>query len=126
VATEAVIYVAGLDAMSVFYRRCIGLVEAETGDVYRGLRADGVTVWLVRGGQGTIAGLDGDSRRRRSETPIKLAFQVRSIEQIAPAIISLGGSIRPNSWQFAGYHRRDAVDPEGNVLQLLEPLASSR
>ena len=124
--TEAVIYVADLDAMTEFYRRGIGLLDGEAGDGYRGLEAGCATVWLVRAGQGMIRGLDGESRPPRSEAPIKLAFQVRSIEQVAPAIISLGGSIKPNSWQFAGYNRRDAVDPEGNILQLLEPLAASK
>jgi catechol-2,3-dioxygenase len=32
-------------------------------------------------------------------------------------------AVAQKSWDFAGYRRRDAVDAEGNVIQLLEPLA---
>ena len=31
-----------------------------------------------------------------------------------------GGCLADGSWEFAGYLRRDVVDPEGNVVQLLE------
>jgi predicted enzyme related to lactoylglutathione lyase len=37
-------------------------------------------------------------------------------------MISSGGSISTRSREFGGYRRRDGVDPEGNVLQLLERL----
>jgi hypothetical protein len=45
------------------------------------------------------------------------ALYVRDLE-------TLGGSTAPNTWEFARRLRRDATDPEGNVIQLLEPLVS--
>jgi predicted enzyme related to lactoylglutathione lyase len=53
---------------------------------------------------------------------VKLAFEVGSIERVAGSIEAFGGEMVQTGWDFAGYRRRDAVDPEGNVIQLLEPL----
>jgi predicted enzyme related to lactoylglutathione lyase len=125
-ATEAVLYIRDLAAMTAFYRQCIGLTPVETGDGYCGLRADALTLWLVRGQQLPGGRADRDApARRRSEVPVKLAFDVGSIEQAGSAIAAFGGSITPTNWEFAGYRRCDAIDPEGNIIQLLEPLATS-
>jgi catechol-2,3-dioxygenase len=75
VATQAVLYVPGLEPLAAFYQDCIGLTLAQRGDGYYKLRADGLVLWLVRGQR--LAATDA---------------------------------------------RRDATDPEGNVIQLLEPL----
>lgn len=126
-ATEAVLYVRDLEAMTAFYRQCIGLPAVETGDGYCGLQADALILWLVRGQH--VPGADthrAAPARRRSDAPVKLAFDVGSVERAARSIVACGGSIAPSTWDFAGYRRCDAVDPEGNVIQLLEPLATSR
>ena len=125
-AAEAVLYVRDLEAMAAFYRQCIGLGPVDTGDGYCGLRADGLTLWLVRGQRlpGDGAELDVPARRR-SEVPVKLAFDVGSVEEAGGVIATCGGSITPTIWEFAGYRRRDAIDPEGNVIQLIEPLSVS-
>jgi predicted enzyme related to lactoylglutathione lyase len=126
VATEAVLYVRDLEEMAAFYGQCIGLRPSETGDGYCGLQADDLRLWLVRGQGPAGHGHDrGAPARRRSEVPVKLAFEVGSIEQVLSAISALGGSVATDSWEFAGYRRHDAVDPEGNVIQLLERLAPS-
>jgi hypothetical protein len=124
VATEAVLYVRGLDAMVASYG-CLDLRLDETGDGYRGMRSDSFTVWLVRSSQ-QPAGEEqtGSLVSRRSHVPVKLGFEVPSIELATSAIESLGGLVSADSWEFAGYLRRDVVDPEGNVLQLLERVAS--
>ena len=123
--TEAVLYVRDLDAIAAFYGRGLGLRLDETGDGYRGLSSEGFIVWLVRRNQQPQDDADADEpARRRSDIPVKLAFELPSIELAASTIKSLGGRISAKSWEFAGYLRRDAVDPEGNVLQLLERVAS--
>jgi predicted enzyme related to lactoylglutathione lyase len=123
VATQAVLYAHGLDRLSAFYADCIGLTPAEMGEGYRELQADDLVLWLVRG-QAPAPKLDPNgSVMRRSEVPLKLGFAVESIDRVARTIESFGGTVAKTSWEFAGYRRRDAVDPEGNVIQLLEPLA---
>lgn len=122
-ATQAVLYAHGLDRLSAFYADCIGLAPAERGDGYRELQAGDLVLWLVRG-QAPAPRLDPNGLvMRRSDVPLKLGFAVESIDRVARRIEGFGGTVAKTSWEFAGYRRRDAVDPEGNVIQLLEPLA---
>jgi predicted enzyme related to lactoylglutathione lyase len=125
VATEAVLYVRDLETLAAFYETALGLTSVEKGTDYCGLGADGLILWLVRGRRARAEDAGGGHPpRRRSEAAVKLAFEVASIEQAAGVIESLGGWIATNTWEFGRRHRRDATDPEGNVIQLLEPLAS--
>lgn len=125
-ATEAVLYVHDLETMAEFYRRCLGLAPVETGEGYCGIRADSLVLWLVRG---KIPQADGAGNprpaRRRAEVPVKLGFQVASIEKAADAIDASGCWVKPGSWEFADYRRRDAADPEGNIITLLEPVSTT-
>ena len=63
-----------------------------------------------------------DPPRRRAETPLKPVFEVVGIEALRGRIDQLGGaSIPPERGRsFGGAVRLDALDPEGNVIQLLE------
>ena len=63
---------------------------------------------------------------RRSETPIKLYFLVDSIAAARARAPALGGALNPPEaeWQARGFRACDALDPEGNVLQLRENLAA--
>ncbi|MFN3236901.1 MAG: VOC family protein [Pseudomonadales bacterium] len=58
----------------------------------------------------------------RSETPIKLVFLVASIERAAEQINQTGGRVDrgQHRWDFGQYFVQDAVDPEGNIIQLRE------
>ncbi|MBO0834022.1 MAG: glyoxalase/bleomycin resistance/dioxygenase family protein [Actinobacteria bacterium] len=60
---------------------------------------------------------------RRSGVPIKLAFGVRSIDAVRPLLVEFGGVVDPatSQWEFRGGIHCDGVDPEGNVVQLIEP-----
>ena len=122
-ATQVILYAHDLGRLFAFYADCLGLAPAEQGDGYRGLQAYDLVLWLVRG-QTPAPKLDPNGAvMRRSEVPLKLGFAVESIDRVARTIESSGGTVAKTSWEFAGYRRRDAVDPEGNVIQLLEPLA---
>jgi predicted enzyme related to lactoylglutathione lyase len=63
--------------------------------------------------------------RRREDVPVKLAFAVPSIEDVRHVAASLGGEVdrEDDEWDFRGCRHCDGVDPEGNVIQLREPLA---
>jgi predicted enzyme related to lactoylglutathione lyase len=126
VATEAVLYVRDLETMAEFYRQCLGLAVIESGERYCGFRADSLVLWLVRGQRPKVDGGGGDSPTvRRSRVPVKLGFEVSSVEQAGATIVASGCWVRPTSWEFAGYRRRDAADPEGNIITLLEPLSTT-
>jgi predicted enzyme related to lactoylglutathione lyase len=62
---------------------------------------------------------------RRERSPIKLVFTVQSIEGMRDVVAGRGGLIDPTAtqWEFRGSIHCDGVDPEGNVIELLEPVA---
>ena len=120
-----VIYVKNLDRMSAFYQRCLGLRVADDGDGYRVLQSEAWTLSLVRATDEISAAIDiSVPARRRAEVPIKPGFAVRSIEEIRASAGALGGQIDApgTEWTFRGLRHCDGLDPEGNVIQLLERL----
>jgi len=58
-----------------------------------------------------------------ASTPIELAFEVPGIDALRSLIEELGGRLDPadTTWRFNGTARCDVLDPEGNVVQLIQP-----
>jgi predicted enzyme related to lactoylglutathione lyase len=125
VKAAAVLYVKQLDRMSSFYQRCFGMVAAERAADYHVLESDAWTLSLRAVSQ-EIAGTIHLSTppERRADTPIKLAFDVSNTEVLKALVAELGGPVDPTTteWDFRGFRHCDAIDPEGNVIQLREPL----
>lgn len=61
---------------------------------------------------------------RRSETPIKLFFNVESLQAARETAQRLGGDIVADDqgWLIRGARVCDGLDPEGNVMQLRQHL----
>jgi predicted enzyme related to lactoylglutathione lyase len=55
-----------------------------------------------------------DPPEERSDVPIKLVFQTADMEAVCARLEKLGAKISPPRTSGS----RDAVDPEGNILQL--------
>jgi catechol 2,3-dioxygenase-like lactoylglutathione lyase family enzyme len=120
---ELVIYVQRLDPMRAFYVGCLGLVVVEQDDTTAMLENDGWTLHLVTVPAAVAATIElSDPPRRRAETPLKPVFEVAGIEALRGQIAELGGELDPpeRGRSFGGALRLDALDPEGNVIQLLE------
>ncbi|ADP80608.1 VOC family protein [Pseudofrankia inefficax] len=115
----AVIYVGDLERMRAFYEGCFGLTPADGADGYRGLESDAWLLTLVRSGDAVPTATPPD---RRSNTPVKLAFEVADIEALRPVAGALGGQVSPaaTAWEFRDALHCDCVDPEGNVVQLVQ------
>jgi hypothetical protein len=60
--------------------------------------------------------------RKRENTPIKLIFNVGSIENARQAARRFGGELNgaEKEWKFHDLKRCDGIDPEDNVFQLQE------
>lgn len=123
----AVIYAKSLDVMTRFYQG-IGYQLAdqsaeESADFC--LLTTGESELYVIQIPDAIAGNIEISKpaELRSSTPIKLMFRVDSIVATAELINALGGRIDRGQarWEMGDYFVQDAVDPEGNILQLREP-----
>jgi predicted enzyme related to lactoylglutathione lyase len=120
---SAVLYVRDLGRTQAFYSGCFNLevVEEETDYAILGLEGWELSLVVVK---------DETSRQRkigvpplrRTEVPVKLSFLVPDIAAVRSVFEDLGGWIDAPStaWVFRGSRRCDAVDPEGNVIQLHE------
>jgi catechol 2,3-dioxygenase-like lactoylglutathione lyase family enzyme len=119
----AVMYAKHLDRLVEFYRALgLAVTEAEPGD-YAVLMGPGVELSIVQIPAPIAAQIEIASPPQvRSNTPIKLAFTVSSIDETLAAAGALGGGIPDGAkrWQFRGHSMQDAVDPEGNRYQLRE------
>jgi hypothetical protein len=125
VKAAAVLYVKRLDPMCSFYLECFGLEIAETAEDYCVLESDAWTLSLVVVSDVVAATLQASVLpARREGTPVKLAFHVPSIDDLRPAMARLGGQADPGEteWEFRGLRHCDCLDPEGNVVQMTEPL----
>jgi predicted enzyme related to lactoylglutathione lyase len=112
--------------MRTFYERCLGLRVRDAAGDYAVLESDAWRLSLVVVPSAVAATIQlSVPPRRREQTPIKLAFRVPRIDELRSPVAALGGQVDPSSseWEFLGFRRCDAIDPEGNVIQLLELLA---
>src|SRR5262245_14988370 len=125
-AAAAVLYVNDLDAMRAFYERCFGLsrADAEPGEFCVLTGTDWELTLVTMPEAVRVALVIADPPTRRTETPIKLTFDVAGLEHAASTIAASGGATDPleSVWDFRGHRHLDAMDPEGNVVQLRQPL----
>jgi predicted enzyme related to lactoylglutathione lyase len=125
VKSAAVIYVKDLRRMRFFYQTAFRMVAVEWSDDYCVLESEALTMSLVAAPDRIAAGITlSDPPTRRERVPIKLVFGVDSIEDLRPVLAELGGSVDSSQtqWSFRGGIHCDGVDPEGNVLQLVQPI----
>jgi predicted enzyme related to lactoylglutathione lyase len=119
----AVLYVKDLDRMRSFYEACFRMEVADDADGYCVLESEPLTLSLVRVPEQIAATIAVSvPPARREEVPIKLAFTVDSIDVLRTLFAEFGGVVDPatSQWEFRGGIHCDGVDPEGNVLQLVE------
>jgi len=120
---QAVIYVKDLARMTAFYEQCFGFAVTHSDASHAQLESDAWALQLVSApAEVAAATAIAVPPRRRADVPLKLAFQVASIDAAAPWLSRLGGQLddAQTRWSSSGFLRCDGIDPEGNVIQLLE------
>jgi catechol 2,3-dioxygenase-like lactoylglutathione lyase family enzyme len=118
-------YAKDLERIAEFYT-ALGLKvdESQPGD-YAVLTGPELELSIVQIPQAMASRIEiSNPPQARESAPIKLAFVVSSIDETLEAARLLGGRIQDGSkrWRFRGHAIQDAIDPEGNVYQLREPL----
>lgn len=121
VNTVAVIYVGDLQRMRRFYEACFGWSVIDKGHRYCGLLSHAGLVTFVATADARV---ETSPAPRRSATAIKLVVEVDSIDDAIAAVVAAGGRTDPadHPWTFRGMTHRDAIDPEGNVVQLVQTI----
>src|SRR5580658_6169016 len=126
--SAAVLYVKHLGPMRSFYRACFEMAVIDDAPDYSVLESELLTLSLVAVSERIAAAIVlSVPASRREGVPIKLAFVVDSIEALRPVFAEQGGAVDPaaTQWEFRGGIHCDAVDPEGNVIQLVQPIAQA-
>jgi predicted enzyme related to lactoylglutathione lyase len=118
--TAAVLYVGDLGRMRTFYEQSYQMTALDHGPGYVGLERG---TWLLTLVESTDARPATHPPRRRAGTAVKLAFEVRRIDALREIIAGLGGEVGPSEaeWSFRNAVHCDCIDPEGNVVQLVQP-----
>lgn len=119
----AVIFVDDVPRMTTFYRDALAMTT---------LHSDAHHVVLeIPGFQLTLHAISppcqspGTSYPTREDQPLKLCFPVQSLAASRALLKSHGGELWPpeREWQAPTFRACDGRDPEGNVLQLREPIS---
>lgn len=122
----AVVYCVDEHRVAAFYAALGGLVQVESSDGdFVTLESEHLQVSFVRVPVHVAAAYPvADPVQRRTDTPVKLVLPVPDLAAARAAAPGLGGSVDPieRQWDWRGGRQVDAVDPEGNVVSLREPL----
>lgn len=118
----AVLYASDVGRLQAFYESVCGLEVAESTSDFVTLVSDRWQLTLVAVPERDAATLElSDPPRRRSQTPIKLAFAVASLVDARSAALGAGGVVDGAEWTFNDDVVCDGEDPEGNVVQFRSP-----
>jgi hypothetical protein len=101
----------------------LGLREAHRDDDHILLESPGFQLVVHRIPAHAAAALQpAEPPTRRANAALKPVFFVQSLPSIRTIVSAHGGAMEPpeKQWPFNGAAVCDAVDPEGNVLQLRE------
>ena len=124
-AASAALYVKDLDSMRAFYERCFAMSPQHAGKRFCVLASSDWELSLVRVPDHLAAAIViASPPRRREDSPIKLVFDVADLDHVGGLVVAAGGQIDKADaiWKFRGRLHLDCLDPEGNVLQLRQPL----
>lgn len=124
--SRAVLYVCDAERVRPFYERVLGFRVERDGDGFVVLGSSELRLVMV-----TIPAAIAESititapPQRREDTPIKMSLAVTSIAAARAAAPSVGAEVLPASreWGFDGERVCDAIDAEGNVIELRETIA---
>jgi len=124
--TGAVLFAANPDRVAAFYSVVLGLTEANRAADDILLESPGFQLVVHRIIDRGAAGQIGDTPVRRATAAWTPVFVVSSISRLRKVAETHGGVIEPpdREWSFNGFTVCDALDPEGNVIQLREPVVA--
>jgi catechol 2,3-dioxygenase-like lactoylglutathione lyase family enzyme len=121
---QAMIFVSDMGRMQRFYRDLLGLAVIEESAGFARYAAGGAQLALhaipaAIAATFTIA----DPPVVREDAAIKLTFVVDDLAATRARLSAAGVTLAP-VWSGGGLHACNAIDPEGNVLQLAQPTSA--
>jgi predicted enzyme related to lactoylglutathione lyase len=119
----AVLYAKSVATVQAFYESAVGLEVDYAESDHVVLASQGLQLVILRVPEAIAATITlTDPPRRRTETPIKLIFEVESLARTRALAPKHGGELYAPAaeWTYRGYRICDGTDPEGNVIQCRE------
>ncbi|MBK7643914.1 MAG: pentapeptide repeat-containing protein [Planctomycetes bacterium] len=119
----AVLFAKDLERVRSFYREVFGLETSSAEATHLVLRARGIRFVVHAIPEPIRASIQIENPpQRRSESALKLVFEVESLARARELARERGGELLPadHEWEDAGQPLCDGVDPEGNVFQCCE------
>jgi predicted enzyme related to lactoylglutathione lyase len=116
----AVLYAKNLGRVKAFYEAVLSLNLEHAEDDYVVLASPAFQLVILKAPEHIARSIEIENPpRRRTETPIKLVFEVPSISAARAIAHQHGGELLPpeREWNFQGCRVCDGQDPEGNVVQ---------
>ena len=132
IASGTLIYAKDLARLAAFYRQLLSMAEVHATEELVGLRSsDGrlpngdlivhqIPVHIAE----TI--VVASPPELREDTAIKPFFVVASFAEAQARASSLGGALFGPQYEGPGFRLTNAYDPEGNIIQLREPIDGTR
>jgi predicted enzyme related to lactoylglutathione lyase len=118
------VYAKDLPRMAAFYQSVLALASVHASAELVVLRAPGIELLLHAIPPHIAADIDiAVPPVPREEAALKFFFTVPSLAVAADVAARHGGELLGAQWQGPGFNVRNAVDPEGNIFQLREPLS---
>jgi catechol 2,3-dioxygenase-like lactoylglutathione lyase family enzyme len=118
------VYALDVARLAAYYTNVAGFEIHEVDDGFTTLRTPPLELVLVRIRPEIAEGIVlTDPPERRAGTPIKVSLVVPSLAAARAAAPAYGAVVDPveDEWTWSGFIRVDGQDPEGNVVQLMEP-----
>lgn len=121
-----VLYAADMERVAAFYALLLGARVTARDEEYVLLKSSALELVVRQISPGVAERIRLTvPPARREDSAAKLVFFVAGLEPIRAAIAAHGGALdpAPKPWLFRGRQVWDALDPEGNVIQLRVPAA---
>jgi predicted enzyme related to lactoylglutathione lyase len=117
------LYAKDLPRLAAFYETLLGMTRVHASAELVVLRSPDIelVVHVIPAAIAATITIASPPRRRES-TALKFFFTVPSIETTRAAAPSLGGEVLTEQWKGPGFRVCNAVDPEGNIFQVREPV----
>ncbi|MCX6020413.1 MAG: VOC family protein [Chloroflexi bacterium] len=111
------VYVADVEALTPFYRDLLGLpLIARRGGSAQFALTGGAVLELVPGG----VAVEGAERKGRDRQSVQIGLAVDDLDEVRAALTARGVATGDVQTFEGGWRWARVVDPEGNVLQLVQ------
>lgn len=117
------IYAVDAPRVAAFYAAVAGMQQLHARDELIVLESPDIQLLIHAIPPHIAAGIEITSPpRKREDSALKFFFTVPSLAEARAQAARLGGEVFDENWQGPGFVICNAMDPEGNVFQLREPV----